>query len=130
MKMLQIRYNRSTYWALIGLLFVLLMLSTLIIGQPPRIAEIMLVVIAVPRLHDIGRSGWLAAVPIAIEIVGAVIAFETLSHDGFMTAIVVLNLVFAGLIIWLGSVPGESVANTFGPPPAPGIRWGKAKTAD
>ena len=87
-----------------------------------------MVAIGVPRLHDIGRSGWIVLGVIALEIcivvVAAVVGGDT---DAILIGGGIATLVIALLAIWLGCIPGQPHANRWGPPPAPGVNLtGKA----
>jgi uncharacterized membrane protein YhaH (DUF805 family) len=116
------RTNRATYWLSIGVLVALLAAIARFAENPPRISEVALVILCVPRLHDIGRTGWWAAILIPVEIasVAAVLfAPEALGLQlaGAFTLLLLLP------VIGLGLVRGEPAANRFGEPPPPGLNW-------
>lgn len=71
------------------------------------------------RLHDRGRSGWLAAV-ILIALVSLWPAERNLSQPGFLL-LVIWQFVSLVVMIWtvveLGFLAGEQGANRFGPSP-------------
>lgn len=87
--------------------------------------EMMMVLIGVPRLHDIGRSGWLVGAAIGAEIVIVIVAATLGSMDTLEIVGGLLVLVIAALGVWLGIIPGESGANQWGEPPGTGIRFGR-----
>jgi uncharacterized membrane protein YhaH (DUF805 family) len=97
--------------------------------------EALLVILCVPRLHDLGRSGWWVVLPILCEIAAV---FGIL----FMPAPPWPNDVMAGVATLAGYaivlipalvllfIPGQRDSNRFGPAPAPGFgRLGKVKTS-
>jgi uncharacterized membrane protein YhaH (DUF805 family) len=119
------RINRASYWLLVavavGLVFVLTYF-----GKRSSIFEIALVLVAVPRLHDIGRSGWIVAGVIALEIaVIGIAAVASGDPEIILTASGAFVVFIALLGIWLGAIPGEPHANKWGPPPAPGLSFNK-----
>ena len=88
--------------------------------------ELMMISVGVPRLHDIGRSGWIVVGAIGIEIVvvfGAL--FAGASADDLELTSGVVFLVIAALGVWLGAIPGQAQPNKWGDPPLPGIRFGR-----
>ena len=121
------RSNRATYWTAIAVIVALMVAVTLWAGKPPHIAEIVLIFVGVPRLHDIGKSGWLVLWPLGLELVGGIGALIFLPRETALQVLGVVMLIIAGLMIWLGCIPGQDSENRFGAPPASGIRWGKPK---
>ena len=116
------RTNRATYWLSLGVIAVLIAISALVFHAQVKISEILLVWMCVPRLHDIGRSGWIAAGVFLAEIVVIVGAAFMLEDSGSVEAVGgVVVLVLAGLLIWLGVIPGEPIVNDYGAQPAPGV---------
>lgn len=119
------RINRATYWVICAIVIAIV---TAIAFSRHRSSglEVMIVLIASPRLHDIGRSGWWAVGVCGTEfftIVGATLAGAD-SGTVLILAGAVL-LVICALGIWLGSIPGEPHANRWGEPPAPGIQFSR-----
>jgi len=106
----------------IGLIAILYLVFNSMGGKHVAVSEVVLIFICVPRLHDIGKSGWWAAAFFLLEIIVAVVAFSTLSLDAAKTVLGLFVLVVVGFLIWLGSVPGQPEPNSFGEPPAPGIQ--------
>jgi uncharacterized membrane protein YhaH (DUF805 family) len=62
------------------------------------------------RLHDRGRSGWIAA----ILVLALALAWPT--PQGFLDYVACVVILWA--VIELGAMPGEQGANRFGPNPA------------
>lgn len=62
------------------------------------------------RLHDRGRSGWIAA----IIVLALIIAWP--GPAGFIDFVACLVILWA--VVELGAMPGEQGANRFGPNPA------------
>jgi uncharacterized membrane protein YhaH (DUF805 family) len=78
--------------------------------------------VCVPRLHDIGRSGWIAGGVFVAEIVAIILAAVLLDdEDGVMVVGGVVVLIIVGLLIWLGCIPSDRVSNAYGGQPKPGI---------
>ena len=119
------RTNRATYWMAVGTVVVLMIGLTVIFGKPPHVAEVVLIMTGVPRLHDIGKSGWLVLWPLGLELLGAIGAFAFLPQESAVQVMGLVMLVIFGLMIWLGCIPGQDFENRFGPPPGPGIQWGR-----
>jgi uncharacterized membrane protein YhaH (DUF805 family) len=71
------------------------------------------------RLHDRGRSGWMAAV-ILIALVSLWPAQRNLAQPGFLL-LVIWQFISLIMVVWtvveLGFLPGEQGANRFGPNP-------------
>ncbi len=94
--------------------------------------------ITVKRLHDMGHTGWLAAVPFVANVVGAIFIFATVGAQIFtnyaaidnedpaavwamigpMFGILgILALVNLGFLLWVGLTNGQRGDNRFGPNP-------------
>ena len=94
--------------------------------------------ITVKRLHDMGHTGWLAAIPYAVGIVGAIVAFTMIGATAIMNsaaleaedpaaifalvgpAIGLFGLMFLvalGFLLWIGLTDGQPGDNRFGPNP-------------
>jgi len=125
MTVLEGRYNRATYWTAIGVTAILFVGISLVAKSPPHISEVVLVFLAVPRLHDIGKSGWLVLWPLGLEIVGAIIGLAILPKEAFLPVMGLITLIILGLVIWLGCISGQPFTNSFGEPPAAGIGFGR-----
>ena len=116
------RTNRATYWLSLGVIAVLVAIAALVFHAPVKISEVVLIWVCVPRLHDIGRSGWIAAGVFLAEIVVAIGSVFLFSDPDMAAAMLgVMVLAIAGLLIWLGCIPGDRIVNDFGDPPARGI---------
>jgi uncharacterized membrane protein YhaH (DUF805 family) len=72
------RSNRATYWAGIGIVIVLFVGMNLHASKTVPVPEFILIVLSVPRLHDIGKSAWWAGAVFLFEIAVALLAFMTL----------------------------------------------------
>ena len=71
----------------------------------------------IKRLHDMGRSGWWTLAAMVAFLPVAAMA-EPWSPPAIMALGVVLELVVGlGFILILGCIPGQPIANRFGPPP-------------
>jgi uncharacterized membrane protein YhaH (DUF805 family) len=94
--------------------------------------------ITVKRLHDLGMSGWVAAVPFVANIVGFIMIFVSVGASVFMNAtalenedpaailaligpaVGILGLLFLvnfGFLLWVGLVDGKPGSNKYGSNP-------------
>ncbi len=94
--------------------------------------------ISVKRLHDMGKSGWLVAIPWGVTIVGCIVAFFMMGaaafgnaaalENGDPTAILglmgpaiglfaLIGLVGLGFLLWIGLSESQAGDNRFGPNP-------------
>lgn len=94
--------------------------------------------ISVKRLHDMGKSGWLVAIPWAVSVVGIIAAAAIMGVSAFSNAaaleredptailalmgpaiglFAVLALVNLGFLLWIGLTEGQPGDNRFGPNP-------------
>lgn len=94
--------------------------------------------ITVKRLHDMGHTGWLAAIPYVVGIVGTIVAVMMMGASVFMNASALENedpaaimaligpafglfglmfLVGLGFLLWIGLTDGQRGDNRFGPNP-------------
>ena len=133
------RIGQKDYWIGIIILFAAgVVLSWVpLIGQVVTLASIYFgVCVSSKRLHDMGKSGWLAAIPYGITTVAVVlsamafvggIVSTSYGNDYAMLAgiggiaglwglVFIVNL---GFLIWLGVTAGQPGDNAYGPPPRP-----------
>jgi uncharacterized membrane protein YhaH (DUF805 family) len=94
--------------------------------------------ITVKRLHDMGHTGWFAAIPYAVGIVGSIVAFTMIGATAFLNASALENedpaaifglvgpamglfalmmLVGLGFLLWIGVTDSQPGENRFGPNP-------------
>lgn len=94
--------------------------------------------ITVKRLHDMGQTGWLAAIPWAVTILGFIIGGSLIGFSALLNiqglenedpaaflavagpmfgVIALVGLVGLGFFLWILLSPGQSGANRFGPNP-------------
>jgi uncharacterized membrane protein YhaH (DUF805 family) len=133
------RIGQRDYWIGIAALFVV----NLVLGWLPLVGTIVSLVaiyagvcVSSKRLHDMGRSGWLAAIPFGVTLAATVMS--AISVAGMMGAAAYDNglgmaaglgtlailwplafLINLGFVIWLGITAGQPDDNLYGPPPAP-----------
>lgn len=125
--MLKYRMNRPTYWLCYVLCMVVVSFLAYI-GKLNGGMEMAMVLVGVPRLHDIGRSGWLVGAVIAAEIIiilAAVFVGASVDTIEFTGGVIFLSIAVLG--VWLGIVPGETDANKWGEPPNAGVQFGGTK---
>jgi uncharacterized membrane protein YhaH (DUF805 family) len=118
------RLNRATYW--LGL-FVLTAIAVAlsVFGKHAGIAEIVLFYLCVPRLHDIGLSGWWFGGALLLEIAVAAGTLLLLPLSEFPACFGFFGLAAVCALIWLGAKRGDPNANRFGEPPSAGLSLGK-----
>jgi len=117
------RFNRATYWALMGLALVLTALLIAVTGADLRVPEYVWALLCIPRLHDIGKSGWFFLIAIAVEIFGTVVSLSMLSGDAVVVGLGITALLVVAPMVLLGLIPGDPQANRYGPPPLPGVAF-------
>lgn len=109
------RGRRREYWLfVVPLIAVLLALEFAGVALAGLIVGLPLLLVWIRRLHDLGRSGWVAPV---INIVSnginwVLIAFATPEIAAMASAVI-----FLGVIVALGVIPGQAKTNAYGPPP-------------
>jgi uncharacterized membrane protein YhaH (DUF805 family) len=135
------RSNRQEYWISVALLFAAAaVLDVLHMQNAIAAVSIMWVITWMRRLHDIGKPGWWALIPILLivavvfigfalggePLVKALTAIEAMQTNyaipdnvvylllGIGIASVVIQL---GFTIWLGAKKGDDGSNRFGAPP-------------
>ena len=123
MRALSGRMNRALYWAMLGVVVVLYAALNLVSSKQVIVSEVVLAFLCVPRLHDIGKSGWFVLIGIVLELGALLIGFSFFSLDGAMVVMGIAVVAIAALLVWLGTVPGDPNPNRWGEPPAPGIQF-------
>jgi uncharacterized membrane protein YhaH (DUF805 family) len=133
------RIGQKDYWIGFGIVFA----AGLVFGWIPLIGFLFSLVaiyagvcVSSKRLHDMGRSGWLAAIPYGayaaatllsvIFFMGAMGAAHYDNGMGFVAGMGTMGLLWTlafvlnvGFVIWLGVTPGQPDDNAYGPPPQP-----------
>ena len=137
------RIGQKDYWIGFAATFV----AGLVLSWLPLIGTIISLVliycgvcIASKRLHDMGKSGWLAALPYGFYALATVLsAFSFIggmasaangadlgmaASMGFVGLLWMLTFVLnIGFVIWLGVTAGQPGDNAYGPPPQPLARF-------
>ena len=133
------RIGQKDFW----LGWLILFAAGIILGMIPLLGMIIGLALIYPnvclyskRLHDFGKSGWLAAVPYAIFVVAGIIAAVTggASMLGAMTGsatgaaaamtgmglalgvFALAGLACIAFLLWIGLTKGDPAANQYGPP--------------
>jgi uncharacterized membrane protein YhaH (DUF805 family) len=117
------RMNRASYLPLLGLSLAFCV-ALVTLQKRGGFSEIILVMLAVPRLHDIGKSGWWAGGFFLAEVIITLISVWLLPLDAATIPLGLFVIVVFGLLIWLGTVPGQAGTNRYGESPAPGFSRG------
>ncbi len=123
MQLLKGRINRASYWVIVGVAIAAMLVSALVFMRPLPAALVVMLIAAVPRLHDLGRTGWWAG--------GVFIALMALFFGGgfvippqaYQNVLGVAVLVLPVLLSVLGGLPGQGADNRFGPPPPKGLSF-------
>jgi len=114
------RMNRAWFGLGLGAVILFLVAINSFSGKPASISEVVLIFLAVPRLHDIGKSGWFVLIGVAVEIGG--IALGSFFPLEQMRGILVLTtLALFGLMVWLAFIRGEPGPNRWGKAPEQGL---------
>ena len=123
------RINRTTYWLAVAVTVVVAIAVQFVTRTPFQGANFMLLVVAVPRLHDIGRAGWWALVVLVLEFAAGMAIGKFLPPAQMMTGIGAIAVLVLALTILVGSVRGDAGPNRFGAQPADGISYSADRPA-
>ena len=120
MRVYNYRMNGRTFAVSSAVLVVAYTAMLAFTDRPPGI-DVLASFIVVPRLHDVGRSGWwyLSVLPVELALVG--LGMWLGGSDGIALGAVLFVLLFFLLMIVLTLIPGELGANRWGDPPPRGI---------
>ncbi len=137
------RIGRQAYWiGWLVLLGVNSLLSWTVVA--PLVAIYCWICISAKRFHDMGKSGWLAAIPIGASFIAlfsifpivaaAVLSGAAANGDENAIAAAVLGavgssllvmlaafVIAVGFLIWQGVTPSDPGENRYGPPPQPAV---------
>jgi len=115
------RSNRTLYWSNIALL-VLIYTAITVAYHPEHLVggEFFLMLIYIPRLHDVGVTGWIGAAPLTLKI-SAIATLSLLPTDPALIVAGVMLLIIAVSVVVVGVIPGQPAANRFGDPPRSGF---------
>jgi len=106
------RTNRKAYWLWLVAVLLLGIGAVAFLRGASFLISLGVTILWIRRLHDLGRTGWWAAV---INIGVNVISFTGGVLAGRAGAAVGL-LPYLAAIVALGLIPGQAGANAFGPP--------------
>ena len=127
MRSLKGRMNRALYLLTLSLVILLYLTLNFVSSKHGSISEGVLIFLCIPRLHDIGKSGWFVLIGIFIEVIGLVVGFSFFSLEGAKAVEGLAVIIIIGLLIWLGTIPGDPNPNRWGEPPAPGVQFWRGK---
>lgn len=126
MNFLNYRYNRLTYWLSLAMFAALSFLMAFVLEkQAGYVSEFLLAIICVPRMHDIGKSGKIVMGILAVYFVVSLGLIFLTDIDSALMALGVINIIIAGLLIWLGIIPGQPETSEYGNPPPNGVSFKK-----
>ena len=112
----------------LGLVVVAYAIMISFMKRPPG-AEVIIVMVTVPRLHDIGWSGWWMLLFIGGEILAILLGLQLGGAEGIMIAGGLFVLVTLLVLIVIALIPGEPVPNRWGNPPPRGISFKSPKAS-
>lgn len=115
--LMKFRSNRATYWVSLATLLAVTFAFKTIAHKPFAVSEALVALVCIPRLHDIGKSGWIAAAFLALEFLLLFVSSVNLLVMG------VYVVAMAGLLVWLGCIRGQAGPNKWGEVPEPGVQW-------
>lgn len=142
---LMLQFDGRTRRSHFGIAWLILFAASFILGLIPFIGTLISIAliwpnlaITVKRLHDMGKSGWLAAIPYVATVVGLIAGFMLVGASIFANAEAFQNedpaailavmgpafgifgivaLIGLGFLLWIGLTPGQPGTNRFGPNP-------------
>jgi uncharacterized membrane protein YhaH (DUF805 family) len=108
------RGGRLEYWLLVTPLFVLILILGGV-GMPTAavVPAVGVTFVWIRRLHDLGRSGWFAAL---INVATNLLSFLLKLVIGSTPAMLVALLLWLAVLVTLGVLPPEPRDNAYGPP--------------
>jgi uncharacterized membrane protein YhaH (DUF805 family) len=121
------RMNRKAFWLSFLLCIALYGVMNYFSTQPIGVSEAVLAILCVPRLHDIGKSGWYVLIGVGVEAAGLGIGFSFFPMEEAMGIAGLATLVIFGLMAWLGAIPGDPNPNRWGEPPVAGLSFKQKK---
>jgi uncharacterized membrane protein YhaH (DUF805 family) len=128
LKALNYRMNRLTYSVLLATLVAVYAIMLNIMERPAGAVEVIAAFLVVPRLHDIGRSGWWFLVLVAGEFIAIAIGWQG-GTEGILLAGGIYVLVALVVLTLLAFIPGEPCENRWGLPPEFGFHM-RRETAE
>lgn len=125
------RMNRATYWMCLALLAAWAVFAVFVLrSNRGVISEAIVALVCVPRVHDIGKSGWIVAGVLASYVIFVIGMAWNADADTILLSVGIVNVGLTFVLIHLGLVPGDPTANQYGDPPPSGIRlWSRAPNA-
>ncbi|WP_158277986.1 DUF805 domain-containing protein [Caulobacter endophyticus] len=123
MHLLKARLNRASYWVIVGVAILATLVSALVFMRPLPAALVVMLIAAIPRLHDLGRTGWWAG-GVFLALMALFFGGQyVLPRQALQNALGVAVLVLPGLLVCLGALPGQKAENAFGSPPPKGLSF-------
>jgi uncharacterized membrane protein YhaH (DUF805 family) len=115
------RTSREEFWWLLGATLIFLAAARIFLSDHPLILA-PLIVISFGRLHDIGRTGWVALPALLFGIMFSVGLDHELGrgHGATLSSLVetlVSGAFLVAFFLSLCAIPGQPGTNRFGPPP-------------
>jgi uncharacterized membrane protein YhaH (DUF805 family) len=114
-KALRGRLNRMDFWAGVALYGTLAALLSPVLHGSPTYVVGLVCLLAMLRLHDIGRRGWwVVLLPTSFILSVFSLQRNPLALGVDISLIALTTLIF---MIYVGATPGQAHPNNFGPPP-------------
>lgn len=119
------RMNRRTYWVCLGILAMWALFAGFVLHKTGGfIDELVVAGICVPRLHDIGKSGWIVGAVLVAYLAFLLIMATSLNSDLISASAGIVAIGMAFVLVYLGLTPGDQGENRYGEQPPPGINLG------
>ena len=116
------RMNRTTYWVCLALLAVWALFAAFVLHKTGGfIDEFVVAAVCVPRLHDMGKSGWIVGAVLVGYLAFVLIMATSLNADLISASAGIVAIGMAFVLVYLGLTPGDPGENRYGEQPSPGI---------
>lgn len=116
------RINRTTYWVCLAVLAVWALFAAFVLHKSGGLVdEFVVAAICVPRLHDMGKSGWMVGAVLVAYLALALILATSLNADLISESLGIVAIGIVFVLVYLGLIPGDPGENRYGEQPPPGV---------